>query len=975
MTGDDFMDFSKNSKRWTLDICEGWKFKYLEKYSSSQDYFKSNYDDIDWEDINIPFVWQMKGYASPEKKCENVIKNLNRKINKTTGIYDKPIGTGYYRKTFELPLTWDGRSIFMKIGGVKSSVEVWINEKIAGSSFGTMGDINFDITGFLNPGINLIALKVQRFSNASFLDCSLEWFLSGIFRKVELYSEPEIHINDIFVRSTFDDEYEDARFCVETWVENKTDKNRDLKLELIIEDKLLMTAGFVVNRKSEEKVYICKLIEKPSKWDNENPHLYEVDIVLKNNDDEVLSVRKVKHGFRQVEIRKSQFLVNGKPVIFKGVNRVGSESLMSSSVGKTNMEEDILILKRNNINAVLTSDFPSDSEFYRLCDEYGIFVVSELGINTSLAIKKLPDGYDWNKAAINRITNTVNRDKNHPSIIMWYLGRDTGCGLDYRMMKEVLDELDDSRPVSYIGNTGSIGGDVLCTMYPTIETEINIGKLKSIKNFFKDTKALNESKSLKLGDYIKKPVFCSKLSYIEGNCMGNLYEHVVNYEKYNNLCGGFISNMKDVAVTLDDTLSIEREGVIDSAGIFKPMFYEIKKVFQNISTSIREDGESIVLKFKNNYRSMTFDDFILDLRIAENGREIYKSDVIIEIKAVEGETFFEFTPNIEISDNCEYILTVSWKLKKALEWAPEGFEVAWDEFVLYASSYRGGKEDYMDDEPFTVLETGEYISIKNSEYSVIINRKTGNIKNINLGRGNILYNEVVSSFDRDETDTDKRSDKNNIKNILTRNSQWNNALKKRKVVNSLVEEYPDKVIVNFEIEYPLSKGPAILTYEIRNNCRLLVHNEIEPMKEMTRFGMEFNLAEQFDFVKYYGRGPQENYVDRKRGAKTSIYEIKMEDFNYAYAGEQERGNRTGVRWMKALSDINSVKVESAGEENFDFSIRQCEEKTVLNVDYGQKGLGGDTATGSEILDKYRLKKDKRYKYTFEITLKGEPYEV
>ncbi|SHJ42545.1 beta-galactosidase [Dethiosulfatibacter aminovorans DSM 17477] len=969
------MDFSEKRERWTINICSGWKSKYIEKHSNEYNYLDYEFDDSDWDVIDIPFVWQMEGHGSPEKNYENVIKNLNRKIDRTTGIFDKPVHTGYYRKTIEIPSSWEGRKAFLKVGGVKSSIEVWVNGEKVGYSLGTMGDLYFDMTKFVKPGKNLLALKVQRFSNASFLDCSMDWFLSGIFRSIELHSEPEIFIKDLFVRSTFDDDYEDARLCVETWVENSTEKNRDLKLELRIGNRVLMTAGFVVNKDSEEKVYICKLIEKPIKWNDENPYLYDVDIVLKDNDDSVLSERRIKHGFRQVEIRKSQFLVNGTPIIFKGVNRTDLESISNDDVDKNIREDDIKLLKRNNINAVLACDFPSDPAFYDLCDKYGIYVVAELGINTSQSLKKLPEGFDWNRAALNRVTNTVKRDKNHPSIVMWYLGKDTGCGLNYLMMKDYLDDFDDSRPVSYIGSTGSIGGDVLCTQYPTIEIEQKIGTLKSIKNFFKDTKAINESKSLKISDYIKKPVFSSKLSFIEGNCLGNMYEHMENYKKYNNLCGGFISDMKDIGIYRNGNQNIEREGLIDIEGTPKPMFYEIKKVFQNIDTFKREDGDSIILEIENRYKHFTFDDFVLNISIAENGNKIYERDVIMELKAEGGKTIFEFTPEIEKVEDCEYILTVSWMLKKDVDWAPQGFELAWDQFVLYDSMYACKAVEDTEGEPLTVLETGEFISIKNSECSIIINKKTGNIKNINMGNGNILYKEILHRFDRDATDVDKRKDKNTFRNILNRNDQWENVLKKKKVLNTITEKYADKVVVYFEIEYPLAKSPSFLSYEIRNNCDFLIHNEIEPTKEMPRFGMQFELAEQLDFVRYYGKGPHENYIDRNKGAKTGIHELQLRDFNYDYLNEQERGNRTDVRWMKSYSDINSIEVEAIGERKFDFSIEQREEKTVLNVDYGQKGVGGDAVTDAEILDKYKLNKNAEYKYTFRISFKGEPYEV
>jgi beta-galactosidase len=505
--------------------------------------------------------------------------------------------------------------------------------------------------------------------------------------------------------------------------------------------------------------------------------------------------------------------------------------------------------------------------------------------------------------------------------------------------------------------------------------EKNIGKLKSIRNFFKDTKTLNESKSLKIGNYIKKPVFSSKLSFIEGNCLGNINEHVMNYEKYKNLCGGFISNMRDIVIIRDEVKEIAREGLIDIDGIAKPMFYEIKKVFQNIYTTIREEEGSLILEIENKYRSMTIDDFLLEVSIAENGNRVYKRDVIMLSEAIEGKTIFEFTPDIEKIEGCEYILTVSWKLKKTSEWADEGFEVAWDQFVIFASTYVGKVEGSNENESFSILETGEFISIKNTEYSMIINKKTGNIKNINLGNGNILYKEIVHRFTRDDTDADKRSKKNNHRKILSRNAQWDNALKKKKVISSFTEKHPDKVVVYFEIQYPLVKDPAILIYEIKNNFDLVIHNEIEPMKEMTRFGMQFEFAEQLDIVKYYGKGPHENYVDRNSGAKIGIHELPLKDFNYNYTNEQERGNRTDTRWMNSSSDINSISIQAIGDKNFDFSIRQCEEKTMLNVDYGQKGVGGDARTGSEILGKYKLNKNTKYKYTFEISFKGEPYEV
>ncbi|MHA1790148.1 MAG: glycoside hydrolase family 2 protein, partial [Candidatus Helarchaeota archaeon] len=443
---------NKTESEFYIKLSGIWKFNWVKKPADRPvNFYKNDYDVSNWNEIKVPSNWQLKGYGIPIytniKYPYSVrkwrIPNIDHNYN--------PVGS--YKREFDIPDSWNGREIFLHFEGVKSAFCVWINGEFVGYSQGSMNPAEFNVTKHANIGKNLISVEVYRWSDGSYLEDQDMWRFSGIFRDVFLFSTPKVHIRDYFIYCDLDEKYEDATLNIRAKIKNYGNKERkDYSIELIllddqgnyVQDKILDKKKFSISPGEEKTIYLKQDIRNPDKWTAETPNLYDLFLKLKDSGGETIEVLHSKYGFRKIEIREDGGIyINGKSVIFKGVNRHEHDPDEGRAIPFDRILQDIIILKQNNINAVRTSHYPNNPIFYDLCDRYGIYVLDENNLESHGARRRLPKGKKkWRQAVIDRMVGMVERDKNHPCIFMWSLGNESGNGKNFKLMKEAALAID-----------------------------------------------------------------------------------------------------------------------------------------------------------------------------------------------------------------------------------------------------------------------------------------------------------------------------------------------------------------------------------------------------------------------------------------------------------------------------------------------------------------------------------------------------
>ncbi|MBD3212256.1 MAG: beta-galactosidase, partial [Candidatus Lokiarchaeota archaeon] len=513
-----------------------WKFNWVKNPMDRPiDFYKEDFNDNNWDDIDVPSNWQMRGYGIPI--YTNIKYPYSIDTENIPGIDHNYNPVGSYRKRFELPENWDGREIFIHFDGVKSAFYLWINGQNVGYSQGSMTPAEFKITDFVKPSDNIIAVEVYRWSDGSYLEDQDMWRFSGIFRDVYMYSTPKVHIRDFFISSKLDENYQDAIISIEAKVKNYCGQNvENFKLQFsLVKDKSNIHNPII---NIEEKVNLEKLseinlnlkseVKNPDLWSAEIPNLYFAIISLYNSSGKLIETESTRIGFRNIELNsKGELLINGKSVIIKGVNRHEHDPDNGRAVSYQTMVEDIKLIKKNNINTIRTSHYPNHPDFYDLCDEYGIYVIDECNLESHGLREKLPNSDSlWEEACCDRMIRMVERDKNHPSIIIWSLGNEAGFGDVFKKMKRETLKIDQTRPIHYEGDYRNEITDVISYMYYPPRT---------IK--------LNAKKNLRKNDF--RPIMLCEYAHAMGNSLGNFQEYMDYFEKFDNIIGGCIWDFVD----------------------------------------------------------------------------------------------------------------------------------------------------------------------------------------------------------------------------------------------------------------------------------------------------------------------------------------------------------------------------------------------------------------------------------------------
>jgi len=996
-----------------------WKFHWVKKPADRpKKFFQEGFDDSSWEEIEVPGNWQLQGFGTPfycESKYHPSISTKRSEIPKID-LEDNPVGS--YRTTFTLPTEWNNREIFLLFEGVKSAFNVWVNGQYVGYSQGSMTPAEFDITPFLKNGqSNLLAVEVYRWSDGSYLECQDMWRFSGIFRDVYIFSTPKIHIRDFYAHCQFDKEFQNATLKIEAKIRNYSEAlklKHKVEIELFNAEHQLVSLESLLHREfnlgtdSEILIELESLVSKPYQWSAEQPYLYHLVLLLRDENNKIIEVLHSRFGFRQVEIKDSQLLLNGKAILVKGVNRHEHDPLRGRAITEEQMLEDIKLMKQYNINAVRTSHYPNHPRFYELCDEYGLYIMDECNLESHGLRKVLPKSDPkWTAACVDRMIRMVERDKNHPCIIFWSLGNEAGFGDNFRLMLEEAKKMDNTRPFHYEGDHKLKIVDVFSTMY-TIPKELErAGKFKRTRP---DWFAFRLSPKV----YQDKPRILCEYAHAMGNSLGNFHKYIAIFERYDNIIGGFIWDFVDQGISAagqqpeswlygGDFGDEPNDGNFCINGLFlpnrkpNPSAFEVKKGYQGIKVKALNSTEG-KFKITNNYSFLSTSAFYLEWELTADG-ELIQKDKLEDLNIDPGESKEVILPleepQLEIFR--EFLLTITFKLKEETSWAPKDFPVAWEQFSI---PFKIRKQQVLTESNLPTLKyeiLEDVIKIKGKQLVIQFSKRSGRIKSLLYNGRELLVRPLTPNFWRAPIDNDiayLHFLSPFLANIIKRRFyRWKKANKHQVLKKLTVKQISESLIhVHTKSRVPYGLTPVIIDYWIFGNGEIHIDFSFKPRIELIRLGMQFAIPADFDNIKWYGRGPHETYFDRKQGAQIGIYQASLDQFIHNYIRPQENGNRTDVRWATITNkEEMGLLIQASVESPINFSawpysqtdlenarhIHELPKRSfvTVNIDCKQRGVGGDWPAYARTHPEYRLKAFKKYQYHFRMKVyntKEEP---
>ena len=977
-----------------------WRFNWVKRPADRPvDFYKPDFDITSWKSIAVPSNWEMQGYDVPIYTNYKYPYPLKTRNIPTLDHNDNPVGS--YRTEFTIPSEWKGRRVMVHFGGVMSAFYVFVNGTKIGYYQDSMTASEFDITDAIIDGTNILAAEVYRWSDGSYLEDQDMWRFSGIYRSVYLYSVPQIHCTNFFVYSDLDLEYKDARLISEISIKNytSTDEN-DLKIEigLLTEDgKPIENDPFIcvtlsLSANAETKMKLEKMVKNPKKWTAETPNLYVFIVQVKRSNGEILDIQSSKTGFRKIEIKNRMFLLNGKRILLKGVNRHEHDPETAHSLSEERMLQDILIFKQFNINAVRTSHYPNDPRWYDLCDQYGIYVLDEANLESHGARLKIPRSRkEWTAQSEARMNNMVERDKNHPSIIIWSLGNEAGNGKNFIKMKEAALKIDKTRPIHYEGDYEFTETDLFSTMYtPPADLE---------KSLNYKTILLGAVKKADPKKFESMPRIMCEYAHAMGNSLGNFQEYWDVFEKYSQAMGGFIWDFVDQGikrVTEDGKIwyayggdfgdkpndrNFCINGIVGPNRELHPCVWEMKKVQQPVKVSAVDRINGIFM-VHNKFDFISLTHLSIHWELRANGKTIQtgQAEPMDVPPGEKKELRISYKPS-KITPNTEYYLYIEFRLKEKTLWADKGHVVAWDQFEIPYEKEGPVLISSNEMAPLKIVEWKERYSINGKNFIISLNRKKGTIDSIQIEGKECILAPLQMNFWRAPTDNDKGF--TNFFPVLYKKSKWAFVPKKMRTSSIKIKKLSE-AHYQFTITFkaPLCKS-LISIMDFYGNGWIDIENIVLPKKEMIKFGMNTQISREYSTITWYGLGPHENYLDRKQGAILAQHQLPLEEFVHTYVRPQENSNRCDVRWAKCTNKTDEGPL-IIGKPTFFFSaypyttepldeaqhIHELKEENFItvNIDAIQMGVAGNNSWGAKPLDQYRLWPNKEYRYKFRLIL-------
>ncbi|MBN1581644.1 MAG: DUF4981 domain-containing protein [Anaerolineae bacterium] len=988
-----------------------WQFHWaIRPADRPTDFFRPDYDASGWDSLPVPSNWQLDGYGTPHYVGDGGVKGLGKK--NPPNIDPDYNDVGSYRREFTVPRSWDGRQVFIHFGGVKSAFYLWINGQRVGYSQGSMLPAEFNITTTLQPGTNTLAVEVYRWSDGSYLEDQDAWYLSGIYRDVYLFSTPTVHLRDFFIRCAFDAAYQDAALFITAKVCNYgqtpaqpcrvevslLDAGRNsIGTHIPISDETCPPPG------GETTIEIETVVQSPVQWSAERPTLYTIVIQLVDADNQIIEAYHTPFGFRQVEIKARQVLVNGQPVIFKGVNRHEFDPVRGQAITRDLIEQDIQIIKQHNINAIRTSHYPNQPTFYQLCDQYGIYVMDEANVESHGTARTLPNSLpQWRNAVVERMVRLVERDKNHACVVFWSLGNEAGYGDNFAEMKKAALAIDDTRPIHYEGDRTLETSDVLSTMYPS---PARLEKMARGEESIRLVGAGNMlGKKVEPQVYARKPILICEYAHAMGNSVGSLDQFMDIFERYPHCAGGYIWDFVDQVLLkktehgrdfwayggdFDDHPNSRyfcANGLVAADRTPHPHMFEVKKVYQNIAVRAADlRAGKVVVRNKNWFTDL--DGYGIHWALTANGKPVQNGQLDPQPIApgAEQTIAIPFTQP-QVAPGTEYHLQMSFVLAADTRWAPKGHVVAWEQFTLPFDIPPATANHERKPPPLTIDDQPARITIAGERFTVAFDRQTGALASFVVDGRPRLAAPLVPNFWRAPIDNDPMGNPM-LPSWLARwirLARWKHAAAKRKLVRFQLEQPQTsvvKILTRFKVPY--GKTPLDLAYTITGDGDILIEYTFTPKREMLRVGMQTEIPGQYDRLTWFGRGPHETMPDRKSGAAVGLYSGWVQDLIHDYVHPQENGNRSDVRWATLTDqDGTGLRVEDAGGtllniSAWPYTMEDLEtaqhihelprrDKITLNIDLRQRGVGDLTTPILGLPEYARSLAGVRYTYRFRL---------
>lgn len=960
----------KESSENFMTLNGTWKFNWVKNADMRPtDFYKANFNDKGWDTMKVPGLWELNGYGDP------IYVNVgypwrSQFKNNPPEVPVENNHVGSYRKEIIIPADWKGKEIFAHFGSVTSNMYLWVNGQFVGYSEDSKLEAEFNLTKYLKPGKNLIAFQTFRWCDGTYLEDQDFLRLSGVGRDCYLYARNPKYIQDIRVTPDLDAQYKDATLNVAL----------NIKGNGTVDLKLLDKAGNSVatsSVKGSGKVTTEMVVSNPLKWTAETPDLYTLVATFKDGNN-ISEVIPVKVGFRKIELKNAQILVNGQPVLFKGADRHEMDPDGGYVVSPERMIQDIKVMKEFNINAVRTCHYPDNNLWYDLCDEYGIYLVAEANVEShgmGYGDQTLAKNPSYAKAHLERNQRNVQRGYNHPSIIFWSLGNEAGFGPNFEACYKWIKNEDKSRVVQYEQAGTNEFTDIFCPMYRN----------------YKDSEEYCKGN-------IDKPLIQCEYAHAMGNSEGGFKEYWDLVRKYPKYQGGFIWDFVDQSLRWKNKDGVPfyayggdwnrydasdnnfmDNGLISPDRKPNPHMYEVGHIYQSIWVTPSDLANGVVNVYNENF-FRNLNNYYCEWELLANG-EVLQTGMVKDLEVAPQQTR-SVKLNYSTDGICkckELLLNVAFKLKKAEPLLPAGFAVAKNQLVV--RPYKAKELDIRNKQETNIATVAptikdndvNYLIVEGEDFRIDFGKHDGFLSRYDVNGMAMLKEDgkLTPNFWRAPTDNDMGA---NLQNVY---AAWKQpGLKLQSLTGKNVN---DMVTVNAEYTMDAVKAKLYLTYVINNEgtvkvTQKMVADKSAKVSDMFRFGMQMQMPKDLEQIKYYGRGPVENYSDRNNVTDLGLYTQTVSEQFYSYIRPQENGNKTDIRWWKQMNkggnglmfiaeapfsasalhySIDSLDDGMQKDQRHSELVPQVD-YTNMCIDKAQMGLGCITSWGTLPLEQYRL---------------------
>jgi beta-galactosidase len=957
-----------------------WKFNYSGNPDNRpEQFYQLDFNCSNWGNISVPGHIQLQGYGKPQYVNTMYPWDGHNDIRPPEIPMDhNPVGS--YVNMFNVPNRMQNKPLYISFQGVESAFYVWLNGKFVGYSEDSFTPAEFDLTSFLMEGENKLAVEVYQRSTGSWLEDQDFWRFSGIFRDVYLYTVPEIHVYDMHVRAELDSSYTEGILRADFRL-----LSDNLSVSKIIAELYDAKGGLVATKNGEiagGKGTLSVAVDRPEQWSAENPYLYKLYIQIYNGSGSLVEVIPQKVGFKRFELVNKIMCLNGERIVFKGVNRHEFNCFSGRAITKEDMLWDIKTLKRNNINAVRTSHYPNQSYWYELCDEYGVYVIDEMNLETHGSWQKMGvvetswnipgNKPEWQNIVMDRAISMFERDKNHPSILIWSCGNESFAGEVILNVSRYFKSVDTTRLVHYEGVFHARDYDDTSDMESRM-----YAKPADIEKY--------------LTENPEKPYISCEYMHAMGNSLGGMYKYTDLERKFTMYQGGFIWDYIDQSIIKKDRYGKEflayggdfddrptdygfcTNGIVYANRELSPKMQEIKYLYQNLK--LIPDRAGVTIKNENLFSDTS--DYDLEYILYLDGKELYRDELHVVV-APQSEGRVEFNwPAETASASGEYCIHTFLKLRENKPWADTGYEIAFGQFIFRVKGTEGLT---MMKGNLRVVNGDVNIGVHGRDFTIMFSKQVGSLSSLNYAGKEMIALPPVPLFWRATTDNDRGYSQGFHSGL------WYAASLARKCVAVDVLEETGQVCIAFTYKFSISADVKVkISYTVFADGSVRVksvYHGAESLPQIPIYAVSFKIPADYDQLEWYAMGPEENYSDRSMGARLGIFKNQVSDNVSGYVMPQESGNRTGVRRVRitnscgqglslssivdplecTISPFSAFELEHA---NHHYELPPIH-YTVVTVAGRQMGVGGDDSWGAPVHNEHLIQADQDMEFEFMI---------